>query len=102
MKRLTIVTVLMLVMAASFGCRRGSRMWGLRGARCAPFAPPPAAVIVPSQTVVPAAPAVTAYDPGCDFPPPPTVDPDIGYTVPPAVIEGPPVYESVPGTVPVP
>jgi hypothetical protein len=101
MKRLTIVTVLLLLMVASFGCSRGSKMWGLRGARCAPFAPPPAAVMVPSQTVVPAAP-ITAYDPGCEYPMPPTLGPETEYTMPPAVIEGPPVYESIPGTIPVP
>ncbi len=40
MKRLAFVTIVLIVVASTTGCRRGLRLWGLRGAPCMPTCSP--------------------------------------------------------------
>ena len=49
MKRLTIIMILLVLMASTAGCRRGARLWGVRGAPCAPVYAAPAPVAVTSE-----------------------------------------------------
>ncbi len=88
MKRLAFVTIVLIVIASTSGCRRGLRLWGCRGARCAPaygtMAPMPAPTPQPPMAYPACPPAcpppcvsypacpdpcgysTTAYDCGCE------------------------------------
>ena len=56
MKRFAFLTIALIVIASTTGCRRGLRLWGLRGAPCNP----PVAAPTP---VLPGAYASPAYSP---------------------------------------
>ena len=46
MKRLTIMVILLILLATAAGCRKGTRMWGLRARPAAPVYATPAPVAV--------------------------------------------------------
>ena len=45
MKRFAFLTILLIVIASTTGCRRGLRLWGLRGAPCVPPVAAPTPVL---------------------------------------------------------
>ncbi len=69
MKRFVFVTIVLIVIASTSGCRRGLRLWGCRGARCAPaygtMAPMPAP---PPPAAYPAYPPPCVSYPACPDP----------------------------------
>ncbi len=70
MKRLIVLTILLLIATSSSGCcRRGSGLWGLRGARCgAPMAPTytPVPSYAPPAYAPPVCPPSTIQEVPCD------------------------------------
>ena len=50
MKRFAFLTIVLIVIASTTGCRRGLRLWGMRGGACTPTATP-----VPPAGVLPGA-----------------------------------------------
>ena len=73
MKRLAMFAVVLLVFANVSGCRRGLRLWGVRGAPCAPCAP--AYGVAPAPAAVPSVqysgcetcPPTNCYDAGAGY-----------------------------------
>jgi hypothetical protein len=104
MKRAVILTLLVVAVASSSGCRRGLRCWGLRGDRCGtPYAPsappayaPPPAYAAPPAYAPPACPPTysSSYPIEC---PPYVNDPCYSSGIPSAPFETQP-YD--PGAIP--